>query len=121
MKPDLSFALVLGLMAVAPTAGATQPAEHDVFAFVRAMDEAGARHVWPGFSPAEWPIALFDGDRTILLRHPSPPPEFTPLVDRPGVFAMPGRHPAVVGNSTREIAGVRTDGDTLRITLLAPR
>lgn len=84
------------------------PNQRDVFAFVRAVDEAGARQVWPGFNPSEWPVAVFDGTQTILLRHPSPPPEFTPLAGHPGVLAVPGRHTAVVANSTREIGGVRT-------------
>jgi hypothetical protein len=103
----LTAALVVSALASAAT-GAAQPPERDVFTFVRALDEAGARHVWPGFNPAEWPIALFDGRQTVLLRHPGPPPEFAPLSGRPGVLAMPGRHPAVVANSTREIGGART-------------
>ena len=103
------FTVVLVLAAFAPVAtDAQQAPERDVFAFVRALDDAGARDVWPGFNPSEWPVALFDGQQTILLRHPSPPPEFAPMPGRPGVLAMPGRHPAVVGNSTREIGGVRT-------------
>ena len=81
---------------------------HDVFAFVRALDEAAARGVWPGFSPTGIPVALFDGEHTILLRHPSPPPEFSPMPGRPGVLFVNGRHPGVTGNSTREIGGVRT-------------
>ena len=88
--------------------GTRQASERDAFAFVRALDDAGARDVWPGFNPSEWPIALFDGQQTILLRHPSPPPEFVPMPGRPGVLAMSGRHPAVVWNSTRDIGGVRT-------------
>ncbi len=101
--------VVLALVGWTSTAtGAPQAPERDVFAFVRALDDAGARHVWPGFNPAELPIALFDGHRTLLLRHPSPPSGFAPLPGRPGVFVMPGRHPAVVGNSTREIGGLRT-------------
>ena len=86
---------------------ATQP-PHDVFAFVRALDEAAARGVWPGFSPSGIPIALYDGERTVLLRHPSPPPEFSPMPGRPGVLVAGGRYPAVTSNSTREIGGVRT-------------
>jgi hypothetical protein len=103
----LSVALVLAAFAsVATDAG--QAPERDVFAYVQALDDAGARQVWPGFNPAEWPIALFDGQRTILLRHPSPPSGFAPLPGQPGVLVTPGRHEAVVGNSTREIGGVRT-------------
>lgn len=101
------------------------PTAHDAFAFVRALDAAAARTVWPGFNPAEWPIALFDGERTILLRHPSPPPEFTPMTGRPGVLVTPGRHAAVTGNSTREIGGRRTatviatPGQDIESTMLA--
>lgn len=80
----------------------------DAFAFVQTLDEAGARQEWLGFHPSEWPMALYDGTRTILFHHPSPPPGFTPLPGRPGVLAMPGRHPAVTGNSVRDIGGVRT-------------
>jgi hypothetical protein len=88
----------------------TQPpkAAHDVFAFVRALDEAAARGVWPGFRPSGIPVALYDGEHTILLRHPSPPPEFSPMSGRPGVLIATGRHLAVTSNSTREIGGVRT-------------
>ena len=99
MKPPLRLAVVLVLAVVAPVAtGAGQAPDRDVFAFVRAFDDARVRQAWPGFNPMEWPIALFDGNKTILLRHPSPPPEFVPLPGQPGVLVMPGRHPAVVGN-----------------------
>ncbi len=92
----------LGQPAVAQTAGP------DVFAFVRALDETASRSLWPGFNPSSLPIALFNGENTLLLRHPSPPPEFSPMPGRPGVLIAPGRYPAVVSNSTRDIAGVRT-------------
>jgi hypothetical protein len=100
-------------------------AQPEVFAFVRALDEAAAKNVWPGFNPTEWPIALFDGEQTVLLRHPSPPSEFAPMPGRPGVLVAPGRFPAVVSNSTREIGGVRTAtviaaaGQNVESTMLA--
>jgi hypothetical protein len=94
--------------AASQATGQPPSASQDVFAFVRALDEAAARGVWPGFSPAGIPVALYDGDHTILLRHPSPPPEFSPMPGRPGVLVVKGRHPGVTGNSTREIGGVRT-------------
>ena len=97
------------LVAQAPQADGQSPsASQDVFAFVRALDEAATRGVWPGFSPAGVPVALYDGERTILLRHPNPPPEFSPMAGRPSVLIAKGRHPGVTGNSTREIGGVRT-------------
>ena len=49
-----------------------------------------------------------DGTRTLLLRHPAPPPEFRPLDGHPGVLATAGRHPAVVSDSTIDLAGTRT-------------
>jgi hypothetical protein len=114
--------LALGTVA-APGRG--QAPQRDVFAVLRAIDEIGARQAWPGFALSDWPIAVFDGTRTLLLRHPSPPPEFTVLPGRRGVLAAPGRYPAVAGNSTVDIAGVRTatvmatPGQPLESTLLA--
>ena len=126
MISKLQLIAVLALTVFPPVAtGARQAPERDVFAFVRAFDDARARQAWPGFDPKEWPIALFDGKQTLLFRHPSPPPEFVPLPGQPGVVAMPGRHQAVVGNSTREIGGVRTatvvatPGQDLDSTMLA--
>ena len=96
-------------LAQAPQATAHAPAAaSDVFSFVRALDEAVSRGVWPGFDASAIPVALFDGERTVLLRHPAPPPEFSPMPGRPGALIAKGRHPAVTGNSTREIGGVRT-------------
>ena len=92
----------------AQATGQSPSAAPDVFAFVRALDEAAARGVWPGFNPSGIPVALYDGEHTMLLRHPSPPPEFSPMAGRQGVFLAKGRHPAVTSNSTREIGGVRT-------------
>ena len=95
-----------------PPEGATPgpaPAASDrIDGIIRAFDEAGAKSIWPGFDARAWPLAVFDGERTILLRHPNPPPEFQPAPERPGALVFPGRFPAVTGNSTRDIGGVRT-------------
>jgi len=105
-------------------AGAAAPTP-DVFRIMSALDEAATREAWPEFRLSEWPIAVFDGSQTLLLRHPTPPAEFVPLPGRPGVLAMPGRFRAVAGNSTTDIGGVRTativatPGQTLEGTLLA--
>ena len=79
-----------------------------VFAYVRALDEAAARGVWPEFTTSAVPLAVFDGERTFLFRHPSPPPEFSPVPGHPGVFLASGRYAGVQGNSNRDIGGVRT-------------
>lgn len=105
--------VVLPFLSTVPAAPArgqapSAAARPDAFAYVRALDQAGAKELWPGFDPSSLPLAIFDGEQTFLLRHPGPPPEFSPAKGRPGVLVSPGRHPAVVANSTREIGGVRT-------------
>jgi len=121
--PSLVFAALAAVWAM--PAGAAQTEPHDVFAFVRTLDASGELRLWPGFDPAGMPIALFDGDKTILLRHPNPPPEFSPLPDRPGVLFVKGRHPAVVSNSVVEMGGVltgtvlATPNESIHGTLLA--
>lgn len=79
----------------------------DVFAFVRALDETASRAAWPGFGTSAIPVALFDGENTILLRHPTPPAEFSPIPGRPGVFVARGRHPLSDGVRRLTIAGVQ--------------
>lgn len=129
-RPSIHYGTACLLVAACGASVTPAPAQPgappaDAFAFVRALDEAGARSVWPGFRPSDLPIALYDGEKTLLLRHPSPPPEFKPMPDRPGVVVAPGRYPAVVSNSTREIGGVRTatvvatPGQDVHGTLLA--
>ncbi|MGE5361648.1 MAG: hypothetical protein ACM3NQ_21745 [Bacteroidales bacterium] len=88
---------------------AEQAPQSDVFALLRTIDDEGAsERAWPGFRLSDWPLAVFDGTRTLLVRHPAPPPEFKPLDGHPGVLAAPGRHPAVVAGSTVDLAGTRT-------------
>jgi len=77
-------------------------------AVFRILEEIAAKKVWPGFTPSSWPLALYDGQQTLLLRHPDPPAEFKPVPGRPGVMSFPGRYPEVRANSTCEISGVRT-------------
>lgn len=67
-----------------------------------------SRSLWPGFDPAKVPLAVFDGERTFLFRHPSPPSEFGPVADRPQTAVVAGRHPLVRANSSVAIGDVRT-------------
>ena len=76
-------------------------------AVVAALSSVPAEGLWPRFSPAQVPVALFDGARTLLLGHPAPPQEFTPSTLAPGAAVVEGRHPAVRGNMPTEIGGVR--------------
>lgn len=60
-----------------------------------------AATLWPNFDPNKVPVAIYDGKRTVLHHHPSPPPEF-----KDGIYE--GRHPAVTGNSSLPLGGVET-------------
>ncbi len=103
MMIKCAIAILLTLAASSPQSPPFDPVE-----FARSLDAAAMRNVWPGFDPAKCAVALFDGSKTWLLHHPSPPPEFAPVPGRPGVLAMEGQHPEVVAMSNRDIGGVRT-------------
>jgi len=103
----LAVALVLSCAGTVVASVGQVPAD-DVFALLRTIDDVATRQAWPGFRLTDWPLAVFDGTRTLLLRHPAPPPEFTPLAGHPGVLVATGRHPAVASNSTVDLAGART-------------
>jgi hypothetical protein len=105
---QLLAAVLLVTSLASPLAARRQGPDGDVFALLRAIDDAAARQAWPGFRLSDWPIAVYDGTRTLLLRHPAPPQEFRPLDGHPGVLAAAGRYPAVMSNSTIDLAGTRT-------------
>jgi hypothetical protein len=83
-------------------------APSDAFSVIAEFDRLAARDLWPGFHAAATPIALFDGERTLLFRHPSPPPGFSALTGRSDVLQMPGRLDEVTSNSSAKIGGVMT-------------
>jgi hypothetical protein len=60
---------------------------------------------WPGFDPAGVPLAIYDGKRTYLFRHPAPPAGFG---EEAGTYVWQGRHPSVVANSSAPIGEVTT-------------
>jgi hypothetical protein len=66
-------------------ASSTEPARQVAAAF----QILGTDSLWPGFAPARTPLAVFDGRRTWLFGHPSPPQEYT-RVDAE-VFVRDGR------------------------------
>ena len=67
-----------------------------------------ARDLWPGFDPRAMPVAIFDGRRTWLFRHPAAPEGFQPDPRHPGVQVFPGRHPAVTANTSTSLGGTET-------------
>jgi hypothetical protein len=81
---------------------------------------AHQQKLWPGFDPIGIPLAVFDGRRTYLFRHPAPPDGFSPLPgSKPVAHVFEGRHPDVTSNSSITLGGqvtatVRADGDTER-------
>jgi hypothetical protein len=75
---------------------------------VAEADRMAARDLWPGFDPRTMPVAIFDGRRTWLFRHPSAPEGFEADPEHPGVRLFPGRHPSVTANTSTSLGGVQT-------------
>ena len=75
---------------------------------IEAEEQLELPDLWPGFEPLKVPVAIFDGQRTVLARHPSPPKEFKPLPGHDGIWIYDGRHPMISACTSGEIAGVRT-------------
>ncbi|HEX8458175.1 MAG TPA: hypothetical protein VF656_12815 [Pyrinomonadaceae bacterium] len=81
----------------------------DVYAVVAEVDRIAARQtLWTGFDPRRIPVEIYDGQTTLLFRHPAPPAEFVSLSSRPGVRAFPGRHDTVTSNAPVKLGGVWT-------------
>lgn len=73
-----------------------------------------AQTLWPGFDPLAIPLAIYDGTRTWLFRHPARPPDFEPSsISSIRSDVREGRHPAVTSNTSADIGG------TMTATLLA--
>jgi hypothetical protein len=80
----------------------------DPLALIAAADRMASQDLWPGFDPRTIPVAIFDGERTFLFRHPAPPSGFSVLPGAPGVLVMQGRAEELTANSSAMIGGVRT-------------
>ena len=85
---------------------APPPGASRIDAILAAFQQMGATPLWPGFEPLATPVAFYDGERTWLVRHPQPPPEFHRVRPQLAVFA--GRHHAIRANTGVELAGART-------------
>ncbi|MBA2292231.1 MAG: hypothetical protein H0W15_07235 [Gemmatimonadales bacterium] len=116
--PRTPMALVVLTVACTPVPPSTGPAltgqsEPAALRLERELTALGHTRgpdgLWPGFDPVAVPLAVFDGNRTWLFRHPSPPEEFAAMSQAaPTVQVMIGRHDAVAANSSAEIGGVAT-------------
>jgi hypothetical protein len=80
----------------------------DPVAVMQEADRLAVVDLWPGFDPRAVPVAIYDGERTYLFRHPAPPEGFQPLPDHPGVWTHAGRHPSVTANRSVELGSVLT-------------
>ncbi len=105
----------LCLAALAALGGAVQAADpqddaEEALSVEREVERiAGRGKLWPGFDPLAVPLAIYDGERTLLFRHPSPPEGFAPVAgSRPAAWALAGRHPALTANSSAEVGGAVT-------------
>lgn len=78
------------------------------FAIVALADSLSTHDLWPGFNPRSIPVAIFDGNRTLLFRHPAPPSSFTPLERYDSVWVHAGRDSSVSANTSTQLGGVTT-------------
>jgi len=104
-QPGLAAVLLLGVVAIA----GTEPQIEDPFRVVEQLDGLAEKQLWPGFDPRKYPVAIYDGNRTWLFRHPQPPEqEFTRSERDTEVWFHQGRHPAMRSNSKASIGGITT-------------
>lgn len=102
---DIGTLALAGLLAVTP---ASDPGRKRVEGLLATADRLTARPLWPGFEPQKLPLALFDGQRTWLVRHPLPPAGFTPVAGCADLSVAAGRHPDLTANTAVELNGVLT-------------
>ncbi len=81
------------------------PVVSGILAALRSVEE---RRLWPGFDLRQVPIAIFDGKRTYLFRHPAPPAEFASISGTEGLRVTDGQYSQVRANTSMEIGGVLT-------------
>jgi hypothetical protein len=112
--PLLPALLLSGCLAApVPAPRPADPSAPRVLEAMALVDRMPALSLWPGFDPRTVPVAVFDGRRTLLFRHPAPPPEFAPLEGFPGALTFAGRHSSVRANTSVDLNGVKTATVTL--------
>lgn len=67
-----------------------------------------AAPLWPNFEPLRTPVAIWDGTRSWLFRHPAPPPGYAAIAGRSDVVVRDGRDPAITANTSVQLGGVPT-------------
>lgn len=114
-RSELGIVAALLVFAIA-SRGAAEPPKVTAEAVLAEFDRMADLPLWPGFKPKRIPVALYDGTRTILVRHPAPPSGFTRQGD---VWLFPGQHPAMRANTAVDLGGTTTA--TLLLDLAHPR
>lgn len=99
--------MALVLLACALTGPAAEQAIHPAD-IVAEVDRLAAQPLWPGFEPRQTPVAIYDGERTWLFRHPSPPEGFVLDPEHEGAWIYPGQHAEVRSNTSTNLGGVST-------------
>ncbi len=84
------------------------PAAPRVVQVLKEFDRISSGSLWPGFEPRRIPIEVFDGGRTWLLRHPSPPADFHPFSGQKDIAVFEGRHETLRANTAIALGGVTT-------------
>ncbi|MEK6571528.1 MAG: hypothetical protein AABZ61_09170, partial [Bacteroidota bacterium] len=102
----------LALSALLPffilTVSAIQQSPHDPFAIIAEFDRIASDSLWPSFDPRSIPVAIYDGEKTYLFRHPSPPKEFSKIEDHKDAWVFKGQHPTLRANTDIDLNGTRT-------------
>jgi hypothetical protein len=88
-------------------AGVKAPAPRVLEVF-KEFDRISSRPLWPGFEPRRITLEVFDGGRTWLLRHPTPPAEFRPFPGEKDVAVFGGRHESLRANTSIVLGGIAT-------------
>ncbi len=80
----------------------------DLLYVVADADRRSMLELWPGFDARTVAVAAFDGERTLLFRHPKPPSGFERLPGQDELWVFAGRFPGVTANSSADIGGILT-------------
>lgn len=129
-RPTAALVLVLDICVAGAACTTTRPATPSVASAITrrttalAVDSAlvamAGVPLWPQFVPLTIPVAIFDGERTYLFRHPSPPDGYSRMDGRTDVVVREGRDPAMTANSSVTLGGVPT-ATVMLDTRQAPR
>ena len=101
--------LLLTVLALGAYSDKENSGEIAVLVAADAKELAIAHSFWPNFDPISIPLAIYDGEKTYLFRHPGAPEGFRKVENSErGELFYRGRHPAVTANSSADIGGTMT-------------